>query len=316
MAADLDSKRKKYPLRVYYPQGGKHELLVVFTDWDRQQFLLARGEAGLKTLLDAKIRKENFRAEGVEVRGVWHCDIVAPPQNVVDTFAEQKFRSELASFRSSLRFVIDDYAKAKPLPSMISTCQAYKPNPVFFVDDEDADGNPTSWRPPDEHEVKYHSYCLNCDGEMYNFVGCDVEDLFLKHADTLENHLRPPLRKLKPEKPKQRPVLSVAPPADPNRSLYVAWPRHGDHSSGNVVELVDEEMLKFLPFLQEYNSPLFFFHGDFVEGEPDWSKKLRKGYTERARAGQKSAKAKHHEIEKKKREAKFELLETILGIRP
>lgn len=251
------------------------------------------------------------------VRGLWHCDIVAPPQDVVDAYAEQRFRLAVGSFRSDLRFILDDYVKARPLPSSVTPCPTYDPDPKHFTWEDEDDG-PATFHPPEEHEARYHSHCRNCKGGMYKFT-CDLEELFLAHGDALESRLRPgwtPLRKGKPEKPKQKPVLSVAPPLDPNRTLYVAWPRHGDHSDGNVIEEVTPEMLQLLPFLQEYNSPLFFFHGELEKGEPDWAKNLKKWFAERVRASGNAVKAKHHHLEKQKREARFALVEEILGPRP
>lgn len=75
-------------------------------------------------------------------------------------------------------------------------------------------------------------------------------------------------------------------------------------------------MLQLLPFLQEYNSPLFFFHGELEKGEPDWAKNLKKWFAERVRASGNAVKAKHHHLEKQKREARFALVEEILGPRP
>jgi hypothetical protein len=298
MKLTIQQLMEMYPLEVYFPQGGQHYVLIVHTESEQQEFLVGRTEENLRVLFEAKLK--NHKYGGFTIRGLWRCEMVGPPMWMRELYARQRHRQSIESFKTSLFHVAADYEKGFELPDGIAKCPKYEP---------------TDWK-PDPSDFEWHTDCKNCKGLGY-VLTVDLEDLYdFKHYVVDAWHVgdRAPLG----TKPKARPhpVPFVGEEADPSRTLFVGMPKHGHHSGGNVIEQVtwdkDEE---YLPFLNGYSMPLFFFHGEMVTKEPKWAADILEKEKQYWREQEKLNKTAYHNANKKRQESSFQMLDTVFDVK-
>lgn len=255
MKITVEQAMERYPLRVYFPMPGEYRLLIIHTENEQQQFLLAKSEEGLRRLLQVFIKRERFAPT---VRELWHIEMVSPPQQIKEKYAQSKYDWEFSMFRRTLGSAAEDFLKNN-LPAPMRPCKKYVPDMEQLgseiIDDSDR---------------KYHICCKTCDGIKVVFY-TDVEELFLKKYDLYEKLAgvgRPPPSKLVKKTITPRALDPLAKDPDLDRTIYIATPHYGPHSSGNVIEELKKDYISTDGF------PLFFFQGEKLCSVPPWAKAL------------------------------------------
>jgi hypothetical protein len=160
-----------------------------------------------------KLFKDAYtKYNGLKARGLYLIDIVSPPDSAKLRFAKSERDHERSSFSSTVGWYLEELLKHdKVLPPGFKSCDA-----------------------PQDEGYGSHSSCGHChDGFVYNLkeVYAKKRDLYRERAIT---------------DPRQ---ASIAPPADPDRKLYII--RTG--MDGSPLELVKKQDSYF-------SDGLFFCH--------------------------------------------------------
>lgn len=241
----LEEKLQRFPLGVYFPEAGRRHLLTIHSSDEGNQFIVSRTEEGLKRILKGMLTPNAY----FDVVGYDIIDLVAPPQWLAEKHALNEYATAVAHFKTNMKLALKEYMKKFPLPDQIGRCPKYTLDPSYFGDGE----KPDAWM------KKEHYGCLNCKGDDLVWK-IPVEDFFDKkrwHSIRFDAFLQVRNNRSRVKRTEQL-LPTRAEPADPNKQLWAAIPNHGNHSKGNIFEMIEESAEGIFP--GQSFTPLFLCH--------------------------------------------------------
>lgn len=262
---------ERYPFLVYFPQPGEYRLLIIHTESEQQQFLLAKTEEKLKLLYNVMMKRLHYPPQP---RELWAVKMVHPPFWLELKYATTKYECDLFQFRHMLGYQMEKLLSRSFHVPGVRLCKSYEK----AEDDEIYNG-----------DEDYHVSCKSCDGSKIIF-DCDIEEIFLKKQDLVKqlDHVgRPPIGRWTKKGPvRPHPVKSLAEEFNPHDKVYMAKANHGSHAHGNqIVELTEDEV----SFMANGGGfPLFLFQGEKLCDAPAWAKKIDNDYRDRRKKSEKN----------------------------
>lgn len=245
--ATLEEKMLRHPLKVYYPDGGTHHILTIYNNHTRRRFLMAKTEEAVKGLLAASFKKDNY---DVVEYGI--ADIVAPPLELQQAFAEAVYDETIQRFKQRVYGFAQEYLENYGEHPYFKMCKRYQYD--FSVEDV-----------VNEDEAEWyedsHLHCENCKGKKLT-IETDWKTLYENKRHLVEEFDGAPPAKTNRFEP--YPVLSAAKPAPTLENLYAAEANHGNHCEGNVFNKVQLRLAHYL------NDTLFFCYYE-TKPIPQWT---------------------------------------------
>jgi hypothetical protein len=268
----MEEALRRYPFKVYFPQPGEYHLLIIHSENDQQELLLAKTEEGLRRLYDVKTKQNNYPKTA---RGHWVIKMVAPTQHMREEYAAKKYEWDLSTFRFSIAHEMERLLRRNFKTEGVSLCKK------FMTKEKNV-------HPSDK---EYHTDCLNCGGLQVIFHR-DVEDLYEEKRDLLEKLHdvgRPSFRRLSTKKiitPRALEPLATE-EADPHKDIFAAMAHHGPHSKGNVLEPVSDSLIYSFA-AGGYSFPLFLCQGEEVSKVYKWAADKQAAWIKRREEAEKN----------------------------
>lgn len=217
----------EHQLKVFYPYGGEHCLLVWYERDEGNHLLIAKTPEQAIKLFGTIIDRYPY----AEVKNFFRATIVAPTQEQCEAYAQGKLESDVRLFWDIYANSARSYhEKNKALPPKMKWCEKFVP------DYEDANEDDEHWN------------CLNCNHTKIVPASGTIEEMYLAHRETF-------LQKLG-QHGDPRAVKSLAPAQDPNKICFVMVPDFGHHHEGLVSEDVKHLRTQDVMFFYQDVSPI------------------------------------------------------------
>ena len=190
-------------MRLTYPLGGLHALLLFHTYGDKGHGILARTWAQAeKVFFTDKVQRHVMEAGGIKVTYAAEIEVVQPSREAQLAF----FAEEAALEREAFKGVLLDKVKALggPIPEGFRPCRGYAP------------------RYDSAHSPDDHWDCKNCGGSGIRVGRRRFLELYAKARGGHD-----PLGLLEYAKRESDDPVSRAPYADPQRDLWIVRRIHG-----------------------------------------------------------------------------------------
>lgn len=193
-------------LKVHYPYGGPHFLLMWHSHNEGNHLIIGRKQATVETTFHRVLQEHSDAV----VKNFLHVDIVAPSLAVCEKYADQRRRMDIRIFWDLYTWPIDKYKKKHgSLPPKLKECDNYSSQ---YDEEETLEQDPE------------HSSCKNCCRGSAPIDGT-LESVYLKHRESFLIK-RGPLN--------DHAQIARAAMPDMDQALYAITTSFGHHREGLV----------------------------------------------------------------------------------
>jgi hypothetical protein len=213
----LNDLIERYPIRVRQPGlTGLVHVLVWWTHDEQYHCIVGRSEAAVDRtygliLSQPESNPRRYSWSQAEPREYYIGEVCGPSRVMQVEHAVRAYESHKDAVIHWVTRLIDEAQKVElPLPSTVSECTAYRPDPGYFGEDA-----------PDEYQTESHYKCLNCFEEYcFKFSRDELYQRFEEHYKAANDwDYQPPS--------KNDGAVSRAKPLNESKDLFVVSGGHG-----------------------------------------------------------------------------------------
>lgn len=107
----------EHPLKVYFPHGGRYQLLFWYTEWTQDRLILAKSYDSVLLAVKRLVPKH----PDIEIRHMFDVEIVAPPEDMCLRAAVEVKKKEIDDFIRHISYELCSIGN--PLPPQFTPCR-------------------------------------------------------------------------------------------------------------------------------------------------------------------------------------------------